>query len=522
MLPLYSAQQIRALDATAIGKYKIPGLILMENASINIVNAIKKHFHGIKNNSVFCILCGKGNNGGDGFAVARHLLNCGFVVHVIHLYPANEFSGDALSNFQILQNLAKEYSGLTINELNIKKLDRLFKQSDFIIDAILGSGSKGNLESPLDEIVKMASTASARRIALDIPTGVNADTGYSTIAFKADLTISLAGPKQGLYFSNGYLNSGLVLVEGIGIPEFELQKYQTSAYLVEKKDILPFFTEKPKNIHKYSSGRLVVIAGSVKYPGAAFLTARSAFRAGCGAVVLAIPKQIQLKYPRNFESHLVYSRYGKESTAYLEVNHLDELKTLLDRADSVILGPGLGDENETLDALELIFNRYYSKNLIVDADALKVINRLSQRTIKKCKNIILTPHMGEFAEMTGLSNDEIRKDLPNIGKEISAKFQCVLVLKDFRSITFSPQGMMFVNSTGNPGMAKFGFGDVLAGVIGSLSAQKNTCLNSAYVGVYLHSYTADILKQQKTEFGYTASDLTEYLPFAIKKLRQND
>ena len=516
MIPLYTASQIRDIDNFAINEAGIPGILLMENAAINISNAITDKLSAIGSGNNIGIICGKGNNGGDGLAAGRQLLNNGFNVIIIMLGKQNELSPDCKLNYTILENL-KHPNASIVSYSGIKDLKHL-KKCDAIIDAMLGSGSKGELKEPYLSIIRELNKINAFKIAIDIPTGLDADKGSGELIFDSDLTITLAGYKRGLFFNDGYANSGEVILKGIGIDDRILEDAITSDYLIEPEDVFTLLPQKRKDSHKYSAGKVLTIAGSVKLPGAAVLTSKAALNIGAGASILAFPKAgRQLAAP--VLSEVIMESYG-ELEEYLTEGTIKTIKSKIDWADVIAMGPGLGRNEETQRAVIKIIKEYPHKRFVLDADALFALGNGNYRKVK-LENSIITPHLGEFSHISGIDINIIKKDLLFYGSEFAKETRTILVLKGARTIIFNPEGEAFINSAGNSGMSKFGTGDVLTGVIAGLYAQLKNCEDAALCGVYLHSLTADILKEKMTEFSYSAGDISDYLFESIKFLRDS-
>jgi NAD(P)H-hydrate epimerase len=516
MIPLYSTSQIRDLDNYAVNKAGLPGLLLMENAAIYIAGEVLEKLSSLKLGDRIGILCGKGNNGGDGFAVARHLANEGCEITIIFLGKPDEFTPDSRINYNILKNL--NHPNITIINYSSLKDIKYFNKCDTIIDALLGSGAKGPLKDPYISIIQEINKLNLFKIAIDIPTGLDADKGSGELIFKSHLTITLAGYKKGLFFNDGYAFAGEIIKKGIGIDESLLEAYHTDDYQIEPEDALVLLPRKDKNIHKYSAGKVFTIAGSVKLPGACLLTSKSVLNIGAGASVLAFPKAGRGLIAPSL-SEVIMETYG-ESEEYLIPQIMSSLQNRIDWADVVAIGPGLGRNEETQKAVIKILKDNSSKRFVIDADA---VFALKDGNFKKVKlnNSILTPHPAEFSNLIGIDIIELKKDLLFYGKQFARETGSVLVIKGAPSIIFNPDGEAFINSTGNPGLAKFGTGDVLTGVIAGLFAQIKNAEEAAICGVYLHSLTADLLEDKLTEFSYTASDIMNNLFESIKFLRKS-
>jgi len=509
MIPLFSSEQIRAADKFAINQLKIPSIVLMENAARSILMHLKNRFdlHG-KN---ICVICGKGNNGGDGLALARHLLFEGASITIFLMSNYQNLSEDSKVNYDIIYSLLQYYPKSKLLEFNNKKMLSHIGKTDIIIDAIFGTGITGEIGEPYKTVISYANNLKSTRVSIDIPSGLNSDSGYSNFSFKSDLTISLAELKKGLFINDGKYYSGKVEKGSIGIGDEFFGKLDVSEYLVEPEDILAGIPKRKVNDNKYSAGKVLIIAGSKQFTGAPVLTAKSAIKSGSGAVVLACPQSIQTIIKKKIIEPTILP-YDDEGKGFLCAASLDVLKPKIKWADSIVIGTGLGRDEETLKTVLAITRLAGKKKIIIDADAIYAF------TNKKFENsnIIFTPHQKEFSDLIGIPLDELKKDLLTHGKKFTKSTKSFLVLKGAPTLTFNPKGEVFINTTGNPGMAKFGVGDVLSGILGSFISTSTNIEHSIISAVYLHSLAADLLKIKKHELTYTATDITENLHNAIK------
>ncbi|HEX7356121.1 MAG TPA: NAD(P)H-hydrate dehydratase [Ignavibacteriaceae bacterium] len=516
MIPLYPTSQIRNLDSFAIKKLQIPGIVLMENAAIGIFESVIERVSNIK---CVGIVCGKRNNGGDGFAAARHFSNSGFSVRVISLGSEKEMSDDCKINYAILKNLSSQRKSLKIKFFKSLKDINWFKDCDVIVDGILGSGFTGELKEPYSSIIKTINKFNAFKCAIDVPTGLNSVTGYGSIVFKSDMVVTLGEFKKGLFIGDGYKFCSEVVLKEIGIGRDYFDEIIPDAYLIEPEDVYTGLPKREKTIHKYSAGKVLSIAGSYKYPGAASLTSQSALVAGAGASVLAIPESTKKLIHKDLLEVVVES-YGSEKTKYFNSAGLNSIKQKVDWADTIAIGPGLGRAEETIFAIREFLLMNESKFVVIDADALSALDKSFLNKIN-LKNFILTPHLGEFAQMIDVKTELIQKDILGYGKEFSTKYNCTLVLKGAPTIIFNPKGEVFINTTGNSGMAKFGSGDVLTGIIAGLLSQSKNIEMAAISGVYLHSLSADLILSQKPISNYLAADIMNNYPYTVKFLEDS-
>lgn len=519
MIPLYNAEQIRNIDTIAINELRIPGILLMENASLNIYYEILDYFTDLSPNDLFGIICGKGNNGGDGFALARHLHVNGFPVKVLYLADENDISDDAATNLIALKKLAEKSNALELKKYATIDDVSFIAECTYIVDAILGTGTFGSLKEPLKSIVAAVNEFQASKIAVDMPSGLNADTGYGKEMFHADLTVTLAGLKKGLFFADGAANAGEVELGSIGLPDNVEQKISTNIFLIEPDDAFFGLPIKENDSHKYSSGKVLNIAGSFEYPGAALLTTYSALKVGAGASVLAFPQSIR-HLANQFYPDLVIKTYEDQKNGVLMKSAIDELEERISWADVITIGPGIGRADETIQAVRSLITKRSESHLIIDADGLFALSDNFWKELD-LQNCVLTPHTGEFSRLINVPSDEIQKDYEKYGSAFAKESGAYLILKSHRSMIFTPSGEMFINSTGNAGMAKFGSGDVLTGVLAGLLAQSASLEDALISGLYIHSLAGDILKLEMTEYGFTSTDLMNNLPQAIRFLYEN-
>jgi NAD(P)H-hydrate epimerase len=515
MIPLFSTKQIRRVDEYAIKKVGIPGAVLMENASREIFQKISDRIEHLESPKIGFI-CGKGNNGGDGFAAARHFANAGFEVVVNYLGSDKDMSEDCRFNFQILKKLSLINKKIKLNKFSSVKSLSSLKSCRLICDALLGSGGQGALREPYLSIINYLNKLNAIKVAIDIPTGLNADTGYTEISLKADFTITLGQLKKGLFFGDGYVCSGEVEKGGIGIPDTLYDNFTSAEFLIEPEDALSGLPIKAKNLHKYSAGKVLTIAGSGSLPGAAVLASTSALKIGAGASILCFPKSVRELVHKKL-NEVVVKTYEDDGREYLSEKNIDELTDKIKWSDVVAIGPGLGREKETQKAVISFIKKFISKIKVIDADAIFALGQGRYKRLN-LRNSVLTPHHAEFSSLIGISNLDLKRDILKYGKAFVERTGAHLVLKGAPTIIFTPEGDSLINTTGNPALAKFGTGDVLTGFIAGLLAQQKDIENAIVTAVYLHSLAADILAQKRTKLDILATDIQNYIPQTIKFL----
>lgn len=516
MIPLYTSQQVREADSFAINTLGIPSIVLMENASRSLYSEIVATMTDTNTsvNKNVGIICGKGNNGGDGFALARHFIINEYNVKIISLGAEGELKGDALINFRITKNIVAEYPASEIIIYEDVKDISVFEECDIIIDSMLGTGSRGDLAEPYKEIVERLNQLDAYKVAVDLPTGIDLQNSSGEIVFNADLTVTLSEFKTGLFYGKGYLNCGDVVKGSIGIGKEYYDKIEVQDYLIEPEDAFYGLPIKNLDLNKYSAGKVFVIAGSGKLPGASFLTTNAVLRSGAGSSILAFPKSIKNLAQQKLNSAIVLA-YEDEGKELLSNSNQKELEEKISWANVIAIGPGLGREEETKNFVVETLRANKSKRFVIDADGIFALGNEEYKKLN-LKGKVLTPHHKEFADMLGMNIEELEKNLLATGKSIASKNSCYLVLKGAPTIIFNPNGEAFINSSGNPGMAKFGSGDVLTGIIAGFLAQSDEIEDALISAVYIHSLAADLLLEEKTEYGYTSEDLLEGIPNAIR------
>ncbi len=428
-------------------------------------------------------------------------------------------SQDCRFNYQVLKKLSLSNRKIKLKKFSsIKDLSSL-KSCSIICDALLGSGTQGDLRKPYTSIVNYLNRLTAIKVAIDIPTGLNADSSDAEISFKADYTITLGQLKKGLFFGDGYVYSGEVEKGGIGIPDSLYDNFTTTEFLIEPEDALLGLPFKEKNLNKYSAGKVLTIAGSGSLPGAAVLTSTSALKIGSGASILCFPKSIRELIHKKL-NEVVVRTYEDDGKEYFSEKNIDELSDKIKWADVIAIGPGLGREKETQKAVISFIKKFKSKLKVIDADA---IFALGQGRYKKLnlRNSVLTPHHAEFTNLIGISTSELRKDILKYGKAFVERTGAYLVLKGAPTIIFTPGGDALINTTGNPSLAKFGSGDVLAGFISGLIAQNKNIESSIISAVYIHSLAADILAKKRSRLDILATDIQNYIPQTINFLKRS-
>lgn len=511
MRPTVSVEEMRRCDTAAIRSYGIPSLLLMENAGRGAAVRIADLYGPLKNRNV-AVVCGKGNNGGDGFVVARHLLNTGADITVLLASPTR---GDAGRNLKILRALQRRSDHLTIVQWSRNAAKAL--RPYLIVDALFGTGVSGSLTSRYVSIVDWINGQRAAVVALDIPSGINGTNGLmANAAVRAEQTMTMGALKVGLLCNDGKECSGAVEVVDIGIPESVFSGGDIRTWLLEESDALGSLPKRNLRVHKYSVGKVFVLAGATGYTGAAALTAMAALRSGAGAVVMGTPESVYPILAKKMSEVIVLPLPATKEGS-LGLPGLEAIEKRIQWADVTVIGPGLSQHPETA---ELVRNLTVSMKgkLLLDADGLNAVAADVRGLMRRTKaSVTLTPHTGEFSRLTGHPAADVERLRLHEVRIFSREIRQTVVLKGAPTVTGIPDGSVFVNSTGNPGMATVGSGDVLSGIVAGLWAQGMDQGPAAYTGVWVHGRAGDLAKGRMGERSVVAGDLIDFLPRAMER-----
>ncbi|MFZ5642991.1 MAG: NAD(P)H-hydrate dehydratase [Bacillota bacterium] len=510
-----TAGEMRDIDRKAIKEFGIPGIVLMENAGRRVVEAVLDKLGNVQGRTV-TIFVGKGNNGGDGFVAARHLYNMGADVKVLLLENPESIAGDAAVNLEIWRKMdQKIYTVAQKDDFNAVRL--FLVRTDIIIDAIYGTGFKGKVKEYAGRIIEAINACDKPVISVDVPSGLEADAGMvSGPCIRASATVTFGLPKIGLLMEPGVSYAGELRVVDISLPASLLDDESLRHNLVDRNLVKGWLPFRPNSSHKGDYGRVLVVAGSRGMAGAACLAAEGALRAGAGLVTLAVPEAVYEPVAAKLtEAMVVPLPSTAEGTLSREV--LGLVSGMMEKADVLALGPGLSANEETVEVVREIVS-FAHKPIVLDADGLNAFTGKSSMIKKAKAPMILTPHSGEMSRLADLPVASIQKS--RLAETISRSLEwgVVLVLKGSRTITATPDGEVYINSTGNPGMATGGSGDVLTGVIAGLAAQGMEIGRAAAAGVYLHGAAGDRAAVGKGMMGLLAGDILNCLPEVTKDL----
>lgn len=513
-MKLVTSAQMRAIDHRAINELGIPGLQLMENAGRGIAEWIREIFRDNVKGKRFAIVCGKGNNGGDGYVIARYLHQWGANVEVFLLGEREAIKGDALVNLIKLEPI-----GLSVQPiLNSPSLPD-FRKYDMVVDAIFGTGFSGEVDSAVRNVIDAVNSSGTTVLAVDTPSGLNSDTGEQPkTCICATYTATIALPKIGHYFYPGRSYCGLTKVIDIGIPAKALEGLNLSVNLTTPWQVRDLIPDREPTAHKGDAGRLFIVAGSEGLTGAATLAAQAAVKSGCGLVTVGCPKSLNDILEIKLTEAMTRSLPEVRSARCLALRGLGDILHGIRNADAACLGPGVGRHHDTKELFKRLIASL-DRPAILDADGLFPFSGQPE-LLKACKtDLILTPHVGEFSRLCGLSTQEINQDRIKAASDFAIATGKVVLLKGAPTMIASPDGSTFVNSTGNVGMATGGSGDVLSGLIGALLALKMSAYNAAICGAFIHGWAGDLAQRAIGTFGMSAGDVISYLPKAFKVLK---
>ena len=506
-----TASQMAQVDRTTIDTVQIPGVVLMENAGKGVVQEIEDLLGDFKKKHVL-IFCGKGNNGGDGYVIARRLHNHGAEVVVFLAGKKEAIKGDAKINLTILENL-----GIDVYEISSMEEIPQFHRVDLVVDALLGTGVTGPVVGFFGDLIKTMNNYGAPIVAVDLPSGMETDTGaVHGACVEADVTVTMAHLKAGLLFSPAQDHAGEIVIANIGVPPEISLKLHENLFLVEDEDIRSRLPERQLNAHKTSVGKVVVFAGSVGMTGAATLASISSLQIGAGLTKLGIPASLNPILEQKL-TEVMTVPLAETNHQSISVKAKDQVEELLEWANVLAVGPGLSTHEETVEFVKWLL-KAVQKPMVLDADGLNALAGDTSLIEKYAGPMVLTPHPGELARLTGASISDIEKNRFVILRDLSKRWGKVIVLKGGPTITAAPDGRIFINSTGNPGMATGGSGDVLTGMIAGLLAQNLSAIDAALVGVFIHGLAGDIAADELTEMGMIAGDISEFLPIALKQV----
>ncbi len=509
-----TAKEMRELDRLTIQQHGVPSLLLMERAGAGVAKAILDCFpHAAKKGVV--VVAGKGNNGGDGLVVARLLKKKRVPCEVVLLAHKDELFHDAAENLRAC--LKEKGKILEATSASGAFLSERLKGKGLVVDAILGTGLKEEVRGLYAEAIAIINASGIPVVAVDIPSGLDSDRGFPFgIAIQAEMTVTFGYPKLGEVIYPGLHYVGQLVVADIGIHPKAVEEVQPQMELLEEKDIGWLVPRREADTHKGTYGHLMVMAGSRGKTGAAIMACRAAMRVGTGLVTLAAPRSLNDIFASSMVEVMTEPlQEGLEEE--LEPLNDEGWRRLLDKKSALLFGPGIGLKDSIHGAL-----RWLLRNLeipwVIDADGLGILAQAVDRLRDSKTAPVLTPHPGEMARLLGSDTATVNNDRVGMARAFACDHRCHVVLKGAQTVIATRDGKVFINPTGNPGMASGGMGDVLAGMLAGLLAQGFRVEDALKLGVFLHGFVADRIAGARGQIGMIASDVIEGLPRGLRDL----
>lgn len=496
------ASEMREIDRCAVEIGAVPSIVLMENAAIACVNELKSEFGSLSGKRIG-VFCGKGNNGGDGFAIARHLINCGADVKVF-LVCGNNLSHDAQINYDIIEGMDAD-----IEELCSVPYDYI-ASCDIVIDAIYGTGIHGEVTGLASDVISGINSFSKYTMSVDIPSGVNADTGeICGVAVNADLTVTFAEYKVGMFLFDGADCMGRIVCADISIPQYIVDRQNISVNVTDDEFVKENFPKRKNNSHKGDYGKVFIVGGSVGMTGAVYMASQAALYTGSGLITLGIPSELNSIMENKLTE--VMTLPLADIDGHLSDYSADMIVEKMNNSDVILFGCGIGRSPEIKEILRRVLSEA-KVPVVIDADGLYA---LDMGMLDECSaDVILTPHNMEFCRLSGIMPEE--KDRLCTSADFARRNGVTLVLKGHHTITTACTGEQYINTTGNSGMAVGGSGDVLVGMIASLVARGTKADVASAMAVYLHGRAGDITEEKVGAEGVTPTAVIENIPYAIK------
>jgi NAD(P)H-hydrate epimerase len=509
-----TAEQMREMDRLTIQKYGVPSLILMERAGAAIAQAIVERFERNAKKGVL-VVAGKGNNGGDGFVVARLLKKKGIPAEVVLLARREDLSGDAAHHLGAYLKLKGKVTEVGAENLGL--LRERFSKNALIVDAILGTGMKSEVRGLYAEAITSINASGLPVVAVDIPSGLDTDRGTPLGgAIQAEMTVALGYPKLGEVIYPGLDYVGDLAVADIGIDPRAVDQVAPKVELLERETVRRLVPRRHPDTHKGTYGHALIVAGARGKTGAAIMACRAAMRAGAGLVTLAAPRSLNDIFAGAL-IEVMTEMLRENGAEEVEAPGDEDWRRMLERKDALLFGPGIGVSDATRSMARWLL-RNLSIPWVIDADGLNNLALEADRLRRARTPPVLTPHPGEMARLTGKKTSEVNADRVGVARSFAVENHCHVVLKGARTVIATAQGKVFINPTGNPGMASGGMGDVLAGVLTALLGQGMSAEDAMTLGVYLHGYVGDRVASTRGEIGLIASDIVDGLPSGLRAL----
>lgn len=507
------AEEMRGVDKAAWEIGGIPSIILMENAALACVNELNRCFD--MRSCSAAVFCGKGNNGGDGLAIARHLYNAGVNV-TVYLVCGSDYKGDAKINFDIISGMDVPMEAVADTE----GLEYKVRAADIVIDAIFGTGIKGSVRGTAYEVIRIINENARYVLSVDVPSGIDSDSGdICGVCINADKTVTFAGYKIGMLMYPAADCTGEIVPDMISVPEHVINSQQLSVNVTDSSFVRSLIGKRANNTQKGSYGKLLIIAGSKGMSGAAYMSAQAALKSGAGLVTLACPESINTVLEAKTTEVMTMPLDDRDG--HISGTAVPVLEDKLRGVTSVLIGPGLGRSQDVSEVVRAVL-RTCRVPVIIDADAINAVAQ-DKSVLSECAcDIIFTPHSMEMSRLTGLDVSYIEENRLQVSRESSDELGAVILLKGHHTIVTAPSLTQYINTTGNPGMASGGSGDVLAGIAAALTARGIECAEAAAAAAYIHGAAGDIAAERYGMESMSAENLLECLPEAFSHILQLD
>ncbi len=519
-MKIVTADQMAAIDRYAIDTMGIPGEQLMEAAGKTVARIAHRYTGKIFKPRNMLFFVGKGNNGGDALVAARYLLreHPDINISVVVLASPDSLSGDALENYRKLAQLAPDVFIHAETLEQLLEVKPLGQKAHLIIDGIFGTGFRGAPHGHMGEAIFFINSLHKPVLSIDIPSGLNGSTGkVEKMAVKASLTVTFGLPKTGLLLLDGPAYAGRISVVDIGFPDAAVASVESKLHYLEWKHLRSKLPLRPVDSHKGTFGHLLVLAGSVGLTGAAMLASNAAMRAGCGMVTLGCPESVNVICETNL-IEVITAPLPETDAHTLDLTASEHIFDIIRKrkCSALLIGPGLGRHERTTQLVGDII-KHSSLPLIIDADALNSLSDSSPHVLlRAAQPVIITPHPAELSRLLGVTVADIQADRLKYSMQCATQYGVITILKGCNTIIATPESDIYINPTGNTGLATAGTGDVLAGLIGSFLVQGMDPVDAACTAVYVHGKAADLVGHFIGARSLIASDLIKYLPDALR------
>lgn len=514
---ILTAEQMRHVDRRTVREFGVPEIVLMENAGLRLFGFLQDTYPDLRSRRLL-LLCGRGNNGGDVFVLARHLHNQGIPFQAVLFGPPGGAKGSAGVNLGALRRLGIKVLSV-VGPAGWRRARRLLEQSDLVVDGILGTGLSRPVTGLLARVFQAINRSGVEVVAVDIPSGLSGDSdGLPGPSIRASHTVTFARPKIPHVLPPARERCGTVHVADISIPREAVAAEPGTLELLDAAPLAAALPRRRADSHKGDFGHVLVVAGSRGKAGAARMTSLAALRAGCGLVTTALPAILRGRLVAS-AMEVMTEEMPETSSGALAYGALPRLLRLLEGKRALAIGPGLTTDPETRRLVRALVSRSRIP-VVLDADGLNAFARETGLPTGARRPLLLTPHPGEMARLLGVTTREVQRDRVRTASRLASRLRCHVILKGHLTVIARPDGSASINPTGNPGMATGGSGDVLTGLLAGLLAQGLEAATAARLGVYLHGLAGDLAAAETGESPLLARDILSHFPRALSQIRR--